>query len=203
VIERVSKGKFRFGTSKIWIPEPSSQITSLHKKLKKQFPFLETCVWSNSVFNEFMVHQLFQSFIIVEVDKDAAEAVFFWLKDAKFNVAFDPSDDFISKYLSGNEENVIIKPLISEAPLQKVNGITLPALEKVLVDIICDKSLFNAMQGSELRNIFTGAFRKYTVITDRLLRYAGRRGKREEMIGYLNKFQICGNNENILPDYSI
>jgi len=141
-----------------------------------------------------MVHQLFRTFIIVEVEKEASEAVFFWLKDSRFNVALNPSYDFISKYLSGNEDNIIIKPLISEAPLQKGDGITFPSLEKVLVDIICDKSLFNAIQGSEMRNIFTGAFRKYTVITDRLLRYASRRGKREEMIQYLNKYQIYGNN---------
>jgi len=203
VIERISKGKYRFGTAKVWIPELSAQLTSLHKKLKRQFPFLEICVWSNSVFNEFMVHQLFKYFTIVEVDKDSSEAVFFWLKDSKFNVALDPSDDFINKYLAGNEENIIIKPLISEAPLQKVNGIILPSLEKVLVDITCDKSLFNAVQGSEMRNIFTGAFRKYTIITDRLLRYAARRSKREEIINYLKRNQIYGNNDNLLPEYSL
>lgn len=202
VLERVSKGKFRFGKRKIWTPEHSSQIISLHEKLKKQFPFLEICIWSNSVFNEFMVHQLFRSFIIVEVEKEASEAVFFWMKDSKFNVALNPSDDFISKYFSGNEENIVIKHLISEAPLQKVNGITIPSLEKVLVDITCDISLYKAVQGSEMRNIFTGSFQKYTVITDRLLRYAGRRGKREEIINYLRNSQIYGNNDILLPEYS-
>jgi hypothetical protein len=150
-----------------------------------------------------MVHQLFRTFIIVEVEKDATEAVFFWMKGSRFNVAIDPSDDFINKYLAGNEGIVIIKPLISEAPLQKENGITLPSLEKVLVDITCDKSIFNAAQGAELRNIFTGAFQKYTIFSDRLLRYASRRGKRDEMIQYLKKIQIYGNNKNLLPDYSL
>jgi hypothetical protein len=149
-----------------------------------------------------MVHQLFRYFIIVEVEKSATEAVFYWLKDSNFDVTLDPPDDFINKYLSGKEEYIIIKSLISEAPLQEVNGITMPSLEKVLVDIISDKSLFKAMQGSEMRNIFTEAFQKYSVFSDRLLRYAGRRSKREEIIYYLENFQIYGNNNNILPEYS-
>ncbi len=203
VIERIGKGKFRFGNSRIWIPGRSAQIVSLHRKLKKQFPFLDICVWSNSVFNEFMVHQLFRYYIIIEVEKDTTEAVFLWLKDAGYNAALNPSDDFINKYFIGNNEYVVVKPLISEAPLQTVDGIILPSLEKVLVDIVCDKPLFNAVQGSEMRDIYTGAFQKYTVLYDRLLRYAGRRGKREEMEDYLGKLHISGNNDKILPDYSI
>jgi hypothetical protein len=201
ILERIGKGKFRLGTSKTWKPEIIPHLSTLHRKLKKQFPFLNICIWSNSVFNEFMVHQLFKYYTIVEVEKDALEPVFFWLKDAKYDVALDPTEDYIYKYLSGNGEKVVIKPVLSEAPLQKINGITVPSLEKILVDIVSEKVLFASQQGSELRNIYTEAFRKYSVITDRLLRYANRRSKREEIIEYLDKFQIYGNNNNLLPVY--
>jgi len=148
-----------------------------------------------------MVHQLFKYYTIVEVEKDALEPVFFWLKDAKYNVALDPTEDYIYKYLSGDGEKVVVKPVLSEAPLQIINDITVPSLEKILVDIVSDKVLFDSQQGSELRNIYAEAFRKYSVITDRLLRYASRRSKREEIIEYMDKFQIYGNNNNLLPVY--
>lgn len=201
ILERIGKGKFRFGINKTWKPEITSQLSTLHRKLKKQFPFLNICIWSNSVFNEFMVHQLFKYYTIVEVEKDALEPVFFWLKDAKYNVALDPTEDYIYKYLSGDGEKVVVKPVLSEAPLQIINDITVPSLEKILVDIVSDKVLFDSQQGSELRNIYAEAFRKYSVITDRLLRYASRRSKREEIIEYMDKFQIYGNNNNLLPVY--
>jgi hypothetical protein len=49
------------------------------------------------------------------------------------------------------------------------------------------------LQGHELLNIFESALGKYTVNTDRLLRYAKRRNKKEELQKILN--QINGKNQ--------
>jgi hypothetical protein len=192
VLDRVSKGKFRVGKSRNWQPEITPRISTIHKKLKKQFPYLTICMWNNAVFNEFMVHQLFKYYILVEVEKDAMESVFFYLKDSKFNVALNPDKDFLYLYFSGLHECIIVKPLISEAPLQILDDMQVQSIENLLVDVFCDDQVFAAMQGTEMQNIFKGAFSKYSVHIDRLFRYANRRGRKKKLLTYLNKeSDIC------------
>jgi len=55
----------------------------------------------------------------------------------------------------------------------------------MLVDIFCDNNIFSAQQGSEMRNIFNGAINKYNVNESRMLRYADRRRRKENLINYL------------------
>lgn len=185
ILDRFSKGKFRLGASKYWQPEISSKMISLYNRLKKDFPYLKICIWGTSVINEFMIHQPGKSYLLIEVEKEAAEAVFFWLKDAKFPVAMEPSKDFIEKYLSQEKDTIVVKPLVSEAPLQILQGICTPRLEKLLVDIFCDEIIFASQQGAEMRAIFSEAINKYSLFSDRLLRYASRRGKKEHLATYL------------------
>ena len=133
-----------------------------------------------------MIHQPFRFYQIVEVEKEANEAVFFCLKDAKFQAVIEPTHDLIEKYISAEKDTIIVKPLVSEAPLQIIHGISSPTIEKLLVDIFCDDIIFAAQQGSEMRTIFDEAINKYSVYQDRLLRYANRRGKKEIIGKYLD-----------------
>lgn len=186
ILNRVSKGKFRFGSGKFWQPEILPSMKSLHKRIKKEFPYLKVCIWHTSVINEFMIHQPFRFYLLIEVEKDATEAIFFGLKDARFSVLLDPTQELIDKYTYTEKEAIIVKSLVSEAPLQILQGIFVPTLEKILVDIFCDDVIFASQQGLEMRSIFAEAFNKYTVIEDRLLRYANRRGKKESISNYIN-----------------
>ena len=98
----------------------------------------------------------------------------------------EPTTDILEKYTPDNKQIIIIKPLISEAPLITVNGITTGSIEKMLVDIFCDTITFSAQQGAELRIIFETAFTKYTLNQSKMLRYANRRRKKENFIEFLN-----------------
>jgi hypothetical protein len=51
----------------------------------------------------------------------------------------------------------------------------------MLVDIFCDDVIFSAQQGGEMRTIFKNAFEKYTINQSKMLRYADRRRKKEEL----------------------
>jgi hypothetical protein len=65
-----------------------------------------------------------------------------------------------------------------------------PVIEKILVDLCADSDIFSFLQGSEMLNIFENALGKYTVNTNRLLRYAKRRNKEKDIRNILN--QISG-----------
>ena len=168
------------------MPDISSKIKSLNLKLKKEFPYLNFCLWSTSSFNEFMVHQPGRFYILMEVEKDATQSVFFYLKENKFSVFIDPTKDLIEKYIPDEKETLMVKSLVSEAPLQVIEGVNFPTLEKMLVDIFCDDVIFAAQQGSEMRTIFREAIKKYTINNNRMFRYADRRRKKEDVKKYLN-----------------
>ena len=186
VLNRIGRGKFAIGGNRIYLPEISAKIKSIHSKLKKEFPYLRICIWNTSSFNEFMIHQPGRFYILIEVDKDASQSVFFYLKENKFSVFIDPTKDLIEKYIPDEKETLIVKSLVSEAPVQIINRINIATIEKMLVDIFCDDVIFAAQQGSEMRIIFKEAMIKYSVNENRMLRYADRRRKKDSFREYLN-----------------
>lgn len=133
-----------------------------------------------------MNHQPGRFFILVEVEKEAMEAIFLFLKDKKYPVFIEPDEGLVEKYFPDQKEIVIVKPLVSEAPLQKINGLNTVTLEKMLVDIFCDKVVFSAQQGSEMRTIFREAMNKYETSENRMVRYADRRGRKKQFLKFLN-----------------
>jgi len=186
VITRTGRGKLSIGTRKIFHPEISKKLKSIYTRLRIEFPYSEICVWNTAVFNEFMNHQPGRFFILVEVEKEAMEAIFLFLKDKKYPVFIQPDEDLAEKYFPDQKEIVIVKPLVSEAPLQKINELNTVTLEKMLVDIFCDNVVFSTQQGSEMRNIFQEAISKYETSENRMVRYADRRGRKKQFLKYLN-----------------
>ena len=187
IMSRVSRGKFSIGYGKNFIPEISPRIKTLYKRIHMQFPYLQLCVWNTSVFNEFMLHQPGRFYTLIEVEKDALESVFYFLKEKYKNVFIDPSADTLARYASGEQETIIVKSLVSEAPVQKVDGVVTVTLEKMLVDIFSDDKIFTAQQGQEMQIIFTESINKYTIQESRILRYADRKRRKEAFSKYLKQ----------------
>jgi hypothetical protein len=95
-----------------------------------------------------------------------------------------PSLTDFERYINGNEA-IIIRPLITEAPIQMIDGINTPAIEKILVDIVRDIE-FSFLQGSEINHVYTTIFERHSVNKNKLLRYATRRGRKQEVEQLLN-----------------
>jgi hypothetical protein len=65
--------------------------------------------------------------------------------------------------------------MISRSPIQTVQEIPYPKLEKILVDIVADEDKFYIFHGRELVNIYEGAFNNYRMSQRTLFWYAQRR----------------------------
>jgi DNA-binding Lrp family transcriptional regulator len=185
ILKRLGRGTFSLGEEKKFYPEISTTIQSLFKKLKKEFSYTNFCIWNTSTINEFMQHQPVRFFILVEVEKGMINSVYYFLKEIKKVVYIEPTSDMFEKYIVYENNVIILTPIVSEAPTQKVNNVVTITIEKMLVDIYCDEVTFMAQQGAEMRTIFTEAFSKYTINRSKLLRYAARRGKNAELSTYL------------------
>lgn len=186
-LNRIGRGKYILGNKQSYVPEIQPKLIKLDRLLKKNLPYLNYCLWSTSLLNEFMLHQPGKFFFIVEVENDAADAVFYLLKEFKYSVFLKPTKELLNRYLPEGKEVWIVKSLVSEAPVLNIKGIQTTTLEKLLVDLFTDSDILDAQQGAEKNRIFEEAFDKYIINENKLLRYAARRRKKEQIDNYLNK----------------
>jgi hypothetical protein len=161
-------------------PELSPYLKRIFKKVKRDLPLINFCVWDSRWLNEFMIHQIFRYYIVVETEKDAADSVFNVLNGFCKNVFLNPDRETFRRYISNYSEVIIVKSLISEAPLLEIENITVPSIEKLLIDCLTDVDLFAAQQ-DELDNIYQMVFQKYPVNINKISRYARRRGQIDEL----------------------
>jgi len=115
--------------------------------------------------------------LIVEVPRSMCESVRTTLKQhfpdvALLRNAYPMIEDL--------HDFILVKPLISEAPVYRDCLVSVPELEKLLVDHDADKEYADRTD-HDLQKEFQLAFELYPVNTSRLLRYAGRKGKKEEI----------------------
>ena len=87
-------------------------------------------------------------------------------------------------YVDISQPGLIVKPMVTGSPLQECDGVVVPTLEKILVDIRRDADL-DYMGGGEAFRVLENALSLYSLNTTKLLRYAGRRHCREEFERYL------------------
>ena len=177
IIQRTGYGKYTlWKRENHYVPQLNDFEKEIYQLVKLGKPLLETCVWRDSIINEFTLHQPGIFFIFVEVERIGVDAVFDLLRDNYPSVYKQPTAEVFDNYVTYQNNAIIVIPLISEAPLIKVDDVTTISLEKLLVDLVRETKLHEAVQGAELTYVFREAINKYTINNTKLLRYASRRG---------------------------
>lgn len=180
-IDRVGSGQYQIHTKQDFTYVPSSAVIELYKCLKKELPFTDFCIYDGSIFTPLQHHVVVNNAIYVETNRDAIGTVFNRLKEQGLTVYKQPDAVFMFDYVNLQDKCIIVKPYITEAPVKKINNIVVPTLEKLLVDIQRDPD-FDYMRGSESHYIFETAIDQFLVNETKLLRYANRRGCKEELL---------------------
>lgn len=188
ILQSVKRSIYTLMGKKLFQPTTTPKLKALGIKVTKEFPAANNCVWSTRWLNEWTIHQSGRFLTVVEVEASATESVFYFLKDANYkNVFLNPTEDIIEKYIYEHEETIIVKTLVTKAPIQQKKHLSVPTLEKILVDLFIDKKLYVPFQGGELINIFNTVYINYGINITKMLRYAKRRGKGEAMIEFITK----------------
>lgn len=183
---RVGRGVYTIEVKPQFFPHPNAKVVRIYQLLKEQFPLLPFCVYSGEILADLQHHLSYNNNIYIETDRDATEIVFHFLQDCKERVFLSPDADFVADYIHLDQASLIVKPLVSEAPTQEIEGVSSPHLEKLLVDILCDKDFFY-LQGQEAAYILEKATQIYGIKTDRLMRYASRRNAKSKIEQLLAK----------------
>ena len=190
IIASVSRDFFTLEYKPVFVPNIGVREYKTFLKIQKQFPALKCCVWSSQIVNEFMLHIPTQSIIMLQVEKEAIEPVYDFLKEQKQNVFIQPEEKEIERYVFKSESAIVLQSLITKSPIQQVNNAITVTLEKLIIDLLSDKKLFAHFQGNEMTHIVNTAYNRYAINFTTLFYYAKRRGKEIELTELLNKTDI-------------
>ncbi|HXD78711.1 MAG TPA: DUF6577 family protein [Puia sp.] len=186
MLERTGRGKFIIGSGIPFNLTVRPALVNLSGKIKAAFPYIKYCIWESEMLRGFQQHLSFSKFILVDVEKDAAQAIFDFLKERYPYVWLKPDATTMDRYILTGGRNIIVRHLISEAPIQVSSTVPTVTIEKMLVDLFTDNE-FDYLRGEELRRICVNAWNSYSVNLNKLLRYASRKGQREELQAFLEK----------------
>ena len=178
VLQNIGRGYYSLQPKDDYFPLISKTIIELSDIIQSEYSSLNnTSIWHTSWLNEFSIHQNFNFFYIIEVDKDMVESIFYHFKDMDKAVFLQPDKKAMEYYVSETADAIVLKPLVSRAPTKKIKKVSVPKLEKILVDVFCEQKIHFAHQNTDLIAIYQNAAQKYHLNYSTLIGYARRREK--------------------------
>lgn len=176
-IKRVGRGVYERTDKSAFAFQVSEAMQGLSNEVSRHFPYIDVCVWDLSPVNTLTQHLINFNVTIVDVDRDAVEAVYQKLRETHEKVItikrmFDGLADY--------DGFILVRRLVTDAPTTRDRGVTIPTLEKFLVDLALDKE-FDTFHGYEMQRIFSNAAAQYAIHRNRILRYAGRKNNRKQI----------------------
>jgi hypothetical protein len=190
IIKSIKRGLYTISYKPKYKPVLSSELIKLTKKVQERFQDVKYCIWETDWLNEFSQHQTGKRILIIEIEKDFVESLYYYLKDTfKHDLYLNPDNKAIEFYISESDFPVVIKKLITRSPIEKRTEnklkVSTPLLEKILVDLFAGEKLFYFYQGSELIHIYENAINNYTINFTKLFSYARRREREQEIKSFI------------------
>ena len=181
-LNRIGRGIYTLQSATTFIVKANAKACSLYRSLSGQYPFADFCVYSASVITPLLHDMMPNNTLYVETNRDTVESVFDMLLP-KYNgrIFLAPTKEIATTYIDFAKENIIVKPLVTEAPLAFDGKVPVPTLEKLLVDTRVDAD-FYYLHGYENLEMLRTAISHYDVNRNRLLRYADRRNAKDSIL---------------------
>lgn len=187
---RTGRGIYARVMKQSFAPVASKEAARTCSEVQEHFPFARFCVYQGEIIGPLQHHLYSNAVIYVETGRDNAESVFNYLKETGREVYLRPDRDMIYRYIDMDRPVCFVKNLVSEAPLQKIDGVPMPTVEKLLVDILRDADFFY-LRGVESEHIIENAFNLYEINRSRLFRYAERRKVKADFISILENLNLA------------
>ena len=188
VLQEIKIGLYTFSVKPVYAPALDKVHVKLDKILRQNYRNVRYSIWNMNWLNEFSVHQFNRENLIVEIEKDLQESLRDLLEQQGFiDMAWSIGNQRMQ--FPGVKNPVFILPLLSRAPIREVTidrkTYPIPSVEKILVDIYDNNTLFYFLQGAELQRIFENAMSKYAINFTTLFGYAKRRNKEKSLKNYV------------------
>jgi predicted transcriptional regulator of viral defense system len=181
-LRRVGRGIYTLQTANTFIVKANAKARSLYRTLSGQYPFADFCIYSANVITPLLHDMMPNNTLYVETNRDTTQSVFdMLLPKYKGRIFLSPTKEIATTYIDFSKENIIVKPLVTEAPLALDGKVPVPTIEKLLVDTRVDADYY-FLHGYENMEMLRTAISHYDVNRNRLLRYADRRNAKDSIL---------------------
>jgi hypothetical protein len=204
ILERTGQGLYCLHSgSEVVKPQyhaaTSARLVECAETIHKALPFLDICVWETRQYHEFMLHQPIRSILFIETSRDSMTSLFDLLLSKGLRAFLNPDVESMDRYVWSGDAELVVRPFLTDAPVKLLGGGSIPRchvpkLEKLLVELILDSTLY-PFQGAEQDRILIEATNRYWVSSTTLRRYATRR---KTLVRVREAFQHAGI-EGVLP----
>lgn len=204
IIKTVGHGLYTISEKPEYVASPSHDALKIARKLTRKFEKIDYCISESQWINEFSKHQSFNNIILVEIEREFVQSLYYYLIDNLYkNVYLKPNDKEIQYYISGRNNTIVIQNLISRSPKRKLRIrktiINVASLEKLMVDLFSKNHLFYFYDGSEIIYIYESILNTYNINFSKLLSYAKRR-KNDQKIKQLMLTHLPNSLYNVIND---
>lgn len=167
-----------------YFPEYSDLAKRLIEAVETRYPLVKFTVFETVQMNDFLNHLVAQNTVFIQVERESSVFVFRFLQEIFSNVLYKPDKEDFALYWSKGV--VVVTNMVSEAPLRNDRPHVI-TLEKMLVDMCADKIISTTYGKAEYPDVIAQAESRYLLDKTRMLRYARRRNKLEEIKGCLKR----------------
>ena len=169
----------RKGIRSEYQPIYSDHAKHLIELLNNSYPHISFTVFETTLMNEFLNHLVAQNTVFIQAEKESSIFLFRFLQEQGYHdLLYRPSGKDFSLYWVKN--CIVVSDLISESPILGDMPHSI-CLEKLLVDMYTDKLISTTYSKAEFPDVLQMACSQYQLDKARMLRYASRRNRREEI----------------------
>lgn len=183
-LTRIKQGWYELGKKDYFAPEPTPRMIEIANHVRKGFPYTPFCLYTGEFLTGFQHHLFINNLVYLEVPRFMVLTMTDYLREMQFSAYPNPTERMMEYSINMKTNDVVVLPLVSQAPIQKIQDIPCPKLEKLLVDLY-SLPVFNYLHGIEYTRILKNASEQYVIRVSTLLRYASRRHVMPEMKKYL------------------
>ncbi len=165
-----------------YVPTFNDKSLEIISKIQDRYPYIDFTCFESVQLNEFLNHLIARNTFFVMVEKDVSEFVFRFLQEEYSDVLLRPNRSDWDSYWK--PDCIVVLNQTTESPQNEKNKRAM-SIEKMLVDIVAEKSFENLYSKSELKRIYETAYQRYIIDKTKMLRYARRRNKEKIVKEYL------------------
>ena len=164
----------------VFEPRYSGSTMNIMDCISTTLPSAKFVVTESVMFNEFLEAPIESKITFLQVEKKFGEDILSLLMEKRYaGVLYKPTKDMFGIYLA--QDCIVISDLVSESPINQRQPHSI-CLEKLLVDMFCDKYMSVLCNSTLFSTIFDTALNRYNIDRRRFLRYADRRGKKDALV---------------------
>lgn len=185
-VSRVGRGRYVAGsTLPSFVGDYSRRALETAQEVSDANEWLDFRMWELGWLNEFLNHQLSASFVFVETERDGTEFAFEAVAARwRGETLLRPTADELLRY--GRNGTIVVKDLFSDPPPGGPEAYHV-GLEKIVVDMLCDRLLRDILPLGDYVEAFYDMFTRYSVDQVSMMRYARRRGKADMVRSFLEE----------------